>query len=232
MDEGTYQLQEIVEPAALIKSKARVQTHGEVFTPKWMVQKMLAEPAIQEKLQDIHATFLEPSAGEGAFLVEILHQKLNHVDQTSSKTRWPENALWALMSIYGIELLHDNLNQARAAMMSVATSHYQAIMQKPLNIRSDFYKAAQYVIGVNIVQGNTLEYTTEEGQPITLSHWWPVDTHTVQRELFTYQSLFKTDGNDEIGIPEGQMSLFEAHDYNPHYAPCKVTKVYREEMQK
>ena len=43
----------------LIKSKERVQKHGEVFTPDWMVKKMLSYPEIQEKLQDIHATFLE-----------------------------------------------------------------------------------------------------------------------------------------------------------------------------
>lgn len=45
----------------LIKSKERVQKHGEVFTPDWMVKKMLSYPEIQEKLQDIHATFLEIS---------------------------------------------------------------------------------------------------------------------------------------------------------------------------
>lgn len=94
-DQNQFELKENVESIKLIKSKERVQNHGEVFTPKWMVQKMLAEPAIQAKLQDLHATFLEPSAGEGAFLVEILHQKLNYVDQTASKTNWPKQALWA-----------------------------------------------------------------------------------------------------------------------------------------
>ena len=43
----------------LIKSKERVQKHGEVFTPDWMVRKMLSYPEIQEKLQDMHASFLE-----------------------------------------------------------------------------------------------------------------------------------------------------------------------------
>lgn len=36
------------EDGKLIKTKERVQHHGEVFTPKWMVLKMLAEPAIQK----------------------------------------------------------------------------------------------------------------------------------------------------------------------------------------
>ena len=56
----TQDTQESVLPAApLIKSKERVQKHGEVFTPDWMVKKMLGYPDIQEKLKDMHATFLE-----------------------------------------------------------------------------------------------------------------------------------------------------------------------------
>lgn len=100
--EESFELKTTADDGDLIKSKERVQHHGEVFTPKWMVEKMLSEPTIQEKLNDLHATFLEPSAGEGAFLKEILHQKLNYVDEISNKTNWKENALWALMSIYGI----------------------------------------------------------------------------------------------------------------------------------
>ena len=60
----------------LIKSKERVQKHGEVFTPNWMVKLMLSNPPIKAKLADVHATFFEPSAGVGAFLMEILRQKV------------------------------------------------------------------------------------------------------------------------------------------------------------
>lgn len=170
-----YELQETAEAKDLIKSKARVQSHGEVFTPKWMVQKMLAEPTIHEKICNLHATFLEPSAGEGAFLREIVHQRLTYVDQISTKSTWVPKALWALMSIYGIELLPDNLIKARAAMMDVVINHYQTVMQKQLSSNTDFYKAAHYVIATNIVQGNALEYTNNQGQLIEFSHWWPVD---------------------------------------------------------
>ena len=88
-----YKLKATTENGHLIKSKDRVQHHGEVFTPKWMVKQMLAEPSIQSKLNDIHATFFEPSAGEGAFLKEILHQKLNYVDHISNKSNWKNNKL-------------------------------------------------------------------------------------------------------------------------------------------
>lgn len=225
-----YELQETAEATELIKSKERVQNHGEVFTPKWMVQKMLNEPSIQAKIQDLHATFLEPSAGEGAFLVEILHQRLAYLDQQVSKTRWPKQAIWALMSIYGIELLQDNLLKARDAMLQVVINHYQAKMQKQLSVNTEFYKAAKFVITVNIVQGNTLEYTTSDGQLIEFSHWWPQDGK-VQREIFTYKSLFNNSDVDDVGAAEGQLSLFGelGTEAEKEYARCDVLKVYKEE---
>lgn len=226
-----YELQETVEAKELIKSKVRVQSHGEVFTPKWMVQKMLAEPTIQEKICDLHATFLEPSAGEGAFLREIVHQRLTYVDQSSTKSTWISKALWALMSIYGIELLPDNLIKARAAMMGVVINHYQTVMQKQLSSNTDFYKAAHYVIATNIVQGNTLEYTNNQGQLIEFSHWWPVDDKKVQREVFTYKSLFADENMDET---VGQLDLFDellVPEPTREYQICDVTKVYKGELK-
>ena len=62
----------------IIKSKKGVQKHGEVFTPKKTVNQMLDIPEIKEACESL-TTFLEPSAGEGAFLVEILKRKLNMV---------------------------------------------------------------------------------------------------------------------------------------------------------
>lgn len=52
---------------SLIKSKQHVQKHGEVFTPAWMVQKMLDTPGVKEACESVSKTFLEPSAGDGNF---------------------------------------------------------------------------------------------------------------------------------------------------------------------
>ena len=60
----------------IIKSADRVKNNGEVFTPNRIVKMMLAQPEIQAKIHELSSTFLEPSAGEGAFLVELLKQKM------------------------------------------------------------------------------------------------------------------------------------------------------------
>lgn len=152
---------------------------------------MLTEPAIQEKLHDLHATFFEPSAG-GAFLKEILHQKLDYVDQISNKNTWENNALWVLMSIYAIELLEDNLIKAKRAIIDVFINHYQAFMQKELSSNTDLYKSAKYVIDMNIVQGNTLTFKNVEGELIEFRKWIP-NGNKVEQDVFTYKSLFNND---------------------------------------
>ena len=75
----------------LIKSKKRVQKHGEVFMPFWMVQKILDTPGIKETCEDISATFLEPSAGDGKFLQAILERKLSAVIMQYDERSWKTN---------------------------------------------------------------------------------------------------------------------------------------------
>lgn len=228
-DHKKFELKAMDDDGHLIKSKDRVQHHGEVFTPKWMVKRILSEPAIQEKLHDIHATFFEPSAGEGAFLKEILHQKLNYVDQISNKTTWKSNALWALMSIYAIELLKDNLARAKKAMLVIFVNHYQAFMQRELSVNTDLYKSAKYVINANIVQGNTLIYKNDEGKLIEFSDWIPVENQ-VKRSIFTYKSLFTNGDIEDTNANTGQLSLFDSSESTNEKLDSLmiITKVYQE----
>ena len=94
----------------LIKSPDRVKDHGEVFTPKRIVNLMLDQPEIQAKINDLTATFFEPSAGEGAFLVELLKRKLKVArDKSTSASTFNTKSLLALSTLYGIELLEDNV---------------------------------------------------------------------------------------------------------------------------
>ncbi|MBP2058393.1 type I restriction-modification system DNA methylase subunit [Lactobacillus colini] len=75
----------------IIKSADRVKNIGEVFTPKKTVDLMLDQPEIKEKVNILDATFLEPSAGEGVFLVEILKHKLSVAVRQSKTTKEMQN---------------------------------------------------------------------------------------------------------------------------------------------
>ena len=207
----------------LIKSKSRVQKHGEVFTPDWMVKKMLSEPAIQEKIKDIRATFFEPSVGEGAFVTEILHQKLNHVDEISNKSDWVENSLWVVASIYGIELLTDNLIMAKQNLVNVLIEHYQNFYQKELSKNTDLYKSARYIIDNNIVQGNALTYLNNSNELIIFSEWDKREDKVRQLQ-FTFKSLVEHDFN-AFSLDRQLELLDENKSLSDEF--IKITKVYK-----
>ena len=94
---------------SLFKSRKRVADHGEVFTPPWMVEAMLN--LVKGETERIDSRFLEPACGSGNFLVRILQRKLAAVELKFGKSDFERRhyALLALMCIYGIELLADNI---------------------------------------------------------------------------------------------------------------------------
>jgi len=103
----------------LVRSKVRVKELGEVFTPAALVSEMLdklpADCWLPEK------TWLEPSCGTGNFLVQILERKL--------KAGHPP--LQALSTIYGVDIMEDNIQIARARLLEMCpVAGAEAILHK------------------------------------------------------------------------------------------------------
>ena len=234
------------KPRVLMKSKRRVQKHGEVFTPQWVINKMISIPGIKEKTEDIFATFLEPSAGEGAFLLAIEEMKLRSIADNHSKNEWDRYALWALSSIYGIELLEDNLTIARQKMLDLFLQYRETVYNAGVSESSNLYKSAQTIIRANVVQGDALTHKNRLGEDITFSHWKKVSDSLckVQRIPFIYSSLHKEDREKNKGT---QLSMFKTGeqlsiltaidegDKDPpqpqRYAIVDIEQVWREEKE-
>ena len=222
----------------LMKSKKRVQEHGEVFTPGWVIDKMTAIPEINEKIEDVYATFLEPSAGEGAFLLAIENLKFQFIEEKYNKDLWDTYALWALTSLYGIEYLEDNLSIARRNMFDLFLRYYEKIYNASLSVKSDLYKSAQTIIRANVIQGNTLTHRNNYGEEIIFSNWVqvPDDIYKVHRIPFAYSSLFsdKSDGNKIVYIQESLFDVFEQVEYTiplSGYAVVNINQVWKEEKE-
>ena len=62
-----------------IKSKKRVTDFGEVFTSEREVKAMCN--LVKDETYRIDSIVLEPACGDGNFLAEILHRKLNTVEK-------------------------------------------------------------------------------------------------------------------------------------------------------
>ena len=199
----------------LIKSKQRVQKHGEVFTPAWMVQKMLDTPGVKEACENVYKTFLEPSAGDGNFLQAILERKLEAVVRQYDKRNWKTKSLVALSSIYGIEFLEDNLEVARSRMFLYYLDWYEKTFSVKLSSKSDIYKSAHYLIHKNIVRGNTLtQQHPVTGEPIRFNEWQLVKGHPslVRKIPFALSELLGKEVEDDRTVVEGQLSFFDIDD--------------------
>src|SRR5438552_16809077 len=107
----------------MIKSKKRVADHGEVFTPEWMVEAML--DLVKDESERIDSRFLEPACGSGNFLVQVLRRKLAAVELKFGKSDFERRhyALLALMCIYGIKLLADNIAECRANLLEILADY-------------------------------------------------------------------------------------------------------------
>ena len=168
---------------SLIKSKKRVADHGEVFTPRWLVEKML--DLVKGETERIDSRFLEPACGSGNFLVPVLQRKLVAVEAKFGKSDFERRhyALLALMSTYGIELLADNIAECRANMLEIL-GEYLNIDQS-----DDLYLAASYVLAQNIVHGDALTMRTHDGQPTTFAEWGYLGKGKFQRRDFRFDVL-------------------------------------------
>lgn len=205
-------------PEVLVKSRERVRAYGEVFTPRHMVNRML--DLVQRELETapdfIDKTFLEPAAGDGNFLVAILRRKFSAIERHCRENEWPVESLFALASIYGIELLNDNHKTAQATMLNEFLAFHQR-HGLACEKQTDLFKSAQFLIEHNIVQGNTLTGLGVNGRPITLSWWHRVlkAPATVQREAFTLTSL-----------REASLGMFD-FAIHPKFSQCRIDRVYK-----
>jgi hypothetical protein len=168
---------------SLVKSKQRIADHGEVFTPAWMVEAMLN--LVKDEIERIDSRFLEPACGSGNFLVQILRRKLAAVELKYGKSDFERRhfALLALMCLYGIELLPDNIAECRANLLEIFAEYLA------LDPSDDLYRAAANVLSQNLVHGDALSMRTHDGLPITFAEWGYVGKGKFQRRDFRYDIL-------------------------------------------
>ena len=107
-----------------IVSKKRVADHGEVFTSQREVNAML--DMVKHETQRIDSRFLEPACGTGNFLAEILSRKLDVVEgrYRQSPVELERYTLLAVTSIYGIDLLLDNVTQCRRRLLEIVKTKF------------------------------------------------------------------------------------------------------------
>jgi len=125
----------------LIKSKKRVKSNGEVFTPPALVNEML-DKLPSDCWTDVTKTYLDPACGNGNFLVEVLRRKIvNGATPTQ-----------ALSTTYGIDIMMDNVKECRKRLLKIAREANN----------NKFDRAWKDILTTNIAVGDALRFDTDD----------------------------------------------------------------------
>jgi hypothetical protein len=88
------------------RDKLRVKSTGEVFTPTELVREMLGQIPM-DQFTDPAKMFLDNSCGDGQFLGEVLIRKMKNGSAFEQ----------ALRTIYGVDLMIDNVDLCRERLL-------------------------------------------------------------------------------------------------------------------
>ncbi|HOO45966.1 MAG TPA: SAM-dependent DNA methyltransferase [Deltaproteobacteria bacterium] len=183
-----------------VVSKKRVADHGEVLTGKREVIAML--DLVKQETERIESRFLEPACGTGNFLTEVLVRKLEVVAKRygNSQLEFERYAVLAVSSIYGIDILADNVSQCRERLFEVFDGYYTGHFPETMKARCR--DAVRFILNRNIVWGDALDMKTknEPRMPIVFSEWSPINGGMLKRRDFSFQGLLAHEDMKQLSL--------------------------------
>ena len=192
-------------------SRKRVIDHGEVFTSEREVNAML--DLVKQETLRIESRFLEPACGTGNFLHEVLRRKLEIVENRYKKSQleYERYAVMAIGSIYGIDLLEDNVIACRKRLFDLFVEQYENLYSQVA--KDECKESVRFILERNILRGDALTLSTvgENSEPIVFSEWSLVNGSMIKRRDFSFKALLEcesvkalplfSDKGDEVYIP-------------------------------
>ncbi len=229
------------EQETLVKSRARVADHGEVFTPRRIVRAMC--DLVRGETLRIDSRFLEPACGDGNFLAEILRRKLEEVQRRYRRSAFDYErfSLLALGSLYGVDILADNAAACRERLFGIWNAAYTAACGA--GCAPAVRESARFILSRNIVCGNalTLRRTDDRqrgtGEPIVFSEWsLPGNDAYFLRRDYTFENLLNGNAHPDLAhtgplLPEEpepeQGELFEDAAAAPAESEAPLKEIRR-----
>lgn len=183
-----------------VVSKQRVADHGEVYTNPREVNAML--DLVKQETARIESRFLEPACGTGNFLVEILNRKLSVVAERYARSRleYERYAVLAISSIYGVDILADNVIACQKRLFDIFNQQYTALFKK--DTKEQCCQAVKFILSRNILHGDALTLKTvgEDVHPIIFSEWSAVNGSLLKRRDFIYADLVDRASHREMPL--------------------------------
>ncbi len=187
------------------KSKKRIREHGEVFTNEREVKAMC--DLVAQECDRIDSRFLEPACGNGNFLAEILTRKIATVKRLykSNPYDYERYSVLAITSIYGVDILSDNVEECRERLFKLWDKEYKNVCKKATN--DETRQAVKYILSKNVLCGNalTLMQVDENQQdldlPIIFPEWSLMLSTKLKRRDFRLDVMLKVNEKSKSGQP-------------------------------
>lgn len=211
-----------------IKSKKRVADHGEVFTNEREVNAML--DLVKDQCERIDATFLEPACGSGNFLIAILQRKLAVLKDkyAGSRSEYDANLVKVVGNLYGVELLPDNTQECRQRLFTEIQNSYPKKFAQD-DIFQQLMRSVRYVLSKNIICGDALSYTTNNGEAIVFTEWKFINDTDVKQRCFDYQVVL--DGAKQLSLFDDSGGLAHIPQHGLEFPPIHYLKLGDEDTK-
>jgi hypothetical protein len=198
---GNRNKEHLNQSISQVKSRKRVADHGEVFTSEREVNAML--DLVKPETERIESRFLEPACGTGNFLSEILRRKLDVVKKRYGKFQFDfeRNAVIAVSSIYGIDILEDNVLECRKRLAAIFLDEYYKALYVE-DCKAACIESVDYILSCNIVWGDALSLMTvgEHPEYIVFSEWSAINGSLIKRRDFTFHSMLQNESLNELDL--------------------------------
>ena len=109
---------------------------------------------VSEETDRLESRFLESACGDGNFLIEILNRKMKVLVKNFKKNQYEfeRNSIIVIGSLYGIDILIDNIVIARERLFKKFLSEYKSLFREKTDKK--FIDSIYFIIEKNLVQGN------------------------------------------------------------------------------
>ena len=192
-----------------IKDKSRVSNFGEVLTSKREVLDMLN--LVNTETLRLDSRFLEPACGDGNFLTEVLNFKFDILEKNYSKNQYEfeKFSIQIFTSIYGIDILEDNIISARERLFNQYFDLYDKKFKS--NINQKLLDCIKYILKLNLVHADALSLKKVKNDKFITFSEWSLVNDKIKRRDFEFKNLIDyapfekgtlfSDLGDEVIIP-------------------------------
>jgi hypothetical protein len=157
---------------------------------------------VKQETERIESRFLEPACGNGNFLTAILERKLEVVEKRYGKSQmeFERYAVLAVSSIYGIDILQDNVRDCRQRLFCIFDTVYTRIFKQ--QAKEKCREVIRFILECNIIWGDALTLKTvgNNPEPIVFPEWSPVNGSMLKRRDFTFHGLMEHASMKELPL--------------------------------